>query len=630
MPGENLVLRAGESATLGGPGTGGGPWGTNVEYAWVEVDAEGNPVAEAARTAGLSGETAREAGFTAPALTAERVLRYRLAVQGLGHGGTDLYRASDTVTVTVRAAPAVTAVALTSVPQADGEYRQGETIEVSVTFSAPVTVTGTPTIGLEVGTETRPAAYARNAGPAVLLFSYAVTDADTDTDGVAVPADGILLAGGTTIAGPNGVALLGHDAVAADAAHMVDGSDAALTGGVCDRTPQVRDALVAAAKANDPAVTLCSEVSEAQLKLIDGTLLLNSGGIVALKVGDFKYLEKVEGLNLSGNALSALPAAVFGDLTGLTSLDLSGNVLTALPATVFDPLKLTALHLNSNALAEGGLPDGVFAALEALTTLDLRQNPGSASFVPNAKASVRPEVVRAHGIATLDGMRSDGGPWGENIEYEWVEVDAQGNEVAAAAVTEGLSDETKAEARFTAPVLTEERVLRYRLTVTGRGAATRGAVNRHSASATVQVTVRPGGPALIGVAVPPRDPAAPGQAYGIGNEIQVTASFGEAVTVTGAPVLALDLGGVRRVATDVSGSGTADLVFTYTVKDTDPEAGIGFPENPVSLPAGSVIRTVEAPMAVGLRLAATRRWSGSTGCARRWTGWSCRRCSAWR
>ena len=96
------------------------------------------------------------------------MLRYRLAVQGRGHGGTDAYTASDTVTVTVRAAPAVTAVALTSAPQEDATYRSGETIEVSVTFSAPVTVTGppamTPTIGLEVGTETRPAAYARNAG----------------------------------------------------------------------------------------------------------------------------------------------------------------------------------------------------------------------------------------------------------------------------------------------------------------------------------------------------------------------------------------------------------------------------------------------------------------------------------
>ena len=582
--GENLVLRAGETATLGGSGTGGGPWGTNVEYAWVEVDTEGNPVAEAARTAGLSGETAREAGFTARALTEERVLRYRLAVQGRGHGRTDAHTATDTVTVTVRAAPAVTAVALASVPQADATYREGERIEVSVTFSAPVTVTGTPTIGLEVGTETRPAAYARNAGPAVLLFSYAVASGDVDADGVAVPADRILLAGGT-IAGPHGVALLGHDAVATDAAHMVDGSDAAPTGGVCDRTPQVRDALVAKAKANRPAATDCSLVTTGDLAEIEDTLLLNSAGIAALKADDFAGLtnEKFTGIDLSGNALSALPAGVF------------------------DPLpKLTALHLNSNALAEGGLPDGVFEELEKLTTLDLRQNPGSASFVPNAKASVSPEVVRAHGIATLDGMRSDGGPWGENIEYEWVEVDAQGNEVAAAAVTEGLSDETKAEARFTAPVLTEERVLRYRLTVTGRGAATRGTVNRHSASATVQVTVRPGGPALIGVAVPPRDPAAPGQAYGIGNKIQVTASFGEAVTVTGAPVLALDLGGVRRETTDVSGSGTADLVFTYTVKDTDPEAGIGFPANPVSLPTGTGIVTVAEPrLAVRLGLAAT-------------------------
>ena len=591
--GEDLVLRAGEAATLGGPGTGGGPWGTNVEYGWVEVDAEGNPVADAARTEGLAVTDVARPGFTAPVLTEERVLRYRFTVQGRGHGGTDVYRASDTVTVTVRAAPAVTAVALTSVPQADGEYRQGETIEVSVTFSAPVTVTGTPTIGLEVGTETRRAGYARNAGPAVLLFSYPVASGDTDDDGIAVPADGILLAGGT-LAGPHGVAFLGHDAVAADAAHMVDGSgDPAPTGGVCDRTPQVRDALVAAAKANDPAVTLCSQVGDAQLKLIDGTLQLAGRGIVALNAGDFAGLTNVE----------------------LTSLDLSGNTLSALPAAVFDPLtSLTALHLNSNALAEGGLPDGVFEKLpEELTTLDLRQNPGSASFVPRADvvayvgadmgADKVVVVARAREVATLDGSGTHGGPWGTNVKYRWVEVDAQGNEVAVSAVTEGLSDEIKAKARFTAPVLTEERVLRYRLTVTGTGAAAHGAVNRHRASATVQVTVR-AGPALIEVAVT-SEPPPPPEHYRIDATIEATASFGEAVTVTGAPVLALDLGGVRREATFDRMNGTAELVFVYTVAEGDPEAGIGFPENPVSLPAASGIRTVEAPMAPGLRLAAT-------------------------
>ena len=580
--GEDLVLRAGESAPLGGAGTGRDPWGTNVDYAWVEVDADDSPVAVAERTEGLSATGVASPVFTTTALAEERVLRYRLTVRGRGRGNTDAYTATDTVTVTVRAAPAVTAVALTSVPQADGEYRRDETIEVSVTFSAPVTVTGTPTIGLEVGTVTRPAAYTRNAGPAVLLFSYPVVSGDADADGIAVPADGILLAGGT-IAGPNGVALLGHDAVAADAGHKVNGMESALTGGVCGRTPQVRDALVAAAKANRAAATDCSLVTTGvtgDLDGITGTLQLAGRGIAALKGDDFEDLDNLTGLDLSGNALSALPAAVFDPLTSLT-----------------------ALHLNSNALAEGGLPDGVFAALDMLTTLDLRQNPGSASFVPRADAGLDLDV-RAREVATLDGSGTHGGPWGTNVTYEWVEVDAQGNEVAASARTEGLSATNVASPDFTAPVLTEERVLHYRLTVTGQGAATRGAVNRHSASATVQVTVR-AGPALIGVAVPPPPP--PPQHYGIDATIEATASFGEAVRVTGgAPVLALDLGGVRREATfRPDKSGPTKLVFVYTVQEGDPEAGIGFPADPVSLPARSEIRTVEAPMAVGLRLAAT-------------------------
>ena len=117
----------------------------------------------------------------------------------------------------------------------------------------------TPTIGLEMGTKTVQAAYVRTAGLAVLVFEYTVTADDADNDGIAVPANGILLSGGT-IGDVNGAALLGHDAVAADAAQRVDGS--LPTGGVCERTPQVRDALVAKAKANDPLVTNCSQVGD--------------------------------------------------------------------------------------------------------------------------------------------------------------------------------------------------------------------------------------------------------------------------------------------------------------------------------------------------------------------------------
>ena len=88
--------------------------------------------------------------------------------------------------VTVRAAPAVTAVALTSVPRADATYRAGERIEVSVTFAAPVTVTGKPRIQLRLDSGGVQVPYARNAGPAVLVFSYLVTSAAMDADGVEV------------------------------------------------------------------------------------------------------------------------------------------------------------------------------------------------------------------------------------------------------------------------------------------------------------------------------------------------------------------------------------------------------------------------------------------------------------
>ena len=515
--GADVIVSAGGTVTLGGPGTGRDPWGTNADYRWVEVDADGNEVAAEDRTVGLSGESAREAGFTAPALTEEQVLRYRLAVQGRGHNGTDAYIATDTVTVTVRAAPTVTAVVLTSAPRAaDGKYRAGERIEVGVTFSTPVTVTGVPRIGFEVGTQTRRAYFVSNAGPAVLLFSYAVAADDTDADGIAVPANGLRLAGGTIVDGYDAPAFLDHDAVAADPAHMVDGRTAAPTGGVCERTPQVRDALVAAAQVNDPLVTLCSQVGDDdgidELAGITDSLDLFGQGIAALKPGDFAGLSGVTTLLLNDNALSALPAGVFDGL---------GAVAT--------------LNLNNNALGAGSLEDGVFEPLTGVFQLNLSNNPGSASFVPKADAGEN-LVLRAGETATLGGPGTGGGPWGTNVEYAWVEVDTEGNPVAEAARTVGLSGETAREAGFTAPALTAERVLRYRLAVQGQG---HGGTDAYTASDTVTVTVR-AAPAVTAVAVTSVPHA--GETYRRGETIEVSVTFSAPVTVTGPPAMTPTIG----------------------------------------------------------------------------------------
>ena len=567
--GADLVLRAGESATLGGPGTGGGPWGTNVEYEWVEFDADGNPVADAARTAGLSATDVARPGFTAPALTEERVLRYRFTVQGRGHGGTDVYTAAETVTVTVRAAPAVTAVAVTSVPQAGGTYRAGETIEVSVTFSAPVTVTGppamTPTIGLDVGTQVRRAAYARKAAPTVLVFGYTVTAADTDEDGIAVPENAIRLAGGTIADAQGGAAALGHDAVAADAAHRVNGLESAPTGGVCERTPQVRDALVAAAQANDAAVTDCSDVDAAALVGITATLHLNGQGISALKPGDFAGLSGVTFLRLYGNALSALPAGVFD---GLGAVQI--------------------LNLTSNSLGAGSLEDGVFEPLTRVLQLDLSNNPGSASFVPKADAGAD-LVLRAGESATLGGPGTGGGPWGTNVEYEWVEFDADGNPVADAARTAGLSATDVARPGFTAPALAEERVLRYRLAVQGLG---HGGADVYTASDTVTVMVR-AAPAVTAVALTSLPQNRTSQTYRAGERIEVSVTFSAPVTVTGppamTPTIGLEVGTETRQAAYLTKSAPHVLVFGYTVTDADTDAdGIAVPANGILLAGGTI------------------------------------------
>ena len=149
--------------------------------------------------------------------------------------------------------------------------------------------------------------------------------------------------------------------------------------GVCGRTPQVRDAIVAALSDVDD----CRAVTNALLTTIDALDLTdptpNDGAgeteddIATLKSGDFAGLTALATLNLSSNALEGLPADIFADLAALATLDVSSNGLAGLPADIFIDLgALMTLDVSSNALTE--LDTDVFAALSALTTLNMSGN----------------------------------------------------------------------------------------------------------------------------------------------------------------------------------------------------------------------------------------------------------------
>ena len=104
----------------------------------------------------------------------------------------------------------------------DGVYGIGDKIEVTVTLSENVTVTGSPQLELNVGGSAKTASYDSTDGSKV-VFGYTVAVGDSDTDGISIEADKLSLNGGAVKDAADNSANLSHSAVAAQAGHKVDG-----------------------------------------------------------------------------------------------------------------------------------------------------------------------------------------------------------------------------------------------------------------------------------------------------------------------------------------------------------------------------------------------------------------------
>ena len=116
--------------------------------------------------------------------------------------------------------PTVSKLEITSDPGTDRTYAAEDEIQVTVTFSETVEVTGTPRLQIELGGGSRTADYQGGSGTAALVFEYEVADGESDTDGLGVEADS--LSGGTIRDEARNNAELDHDGLAADSGHKVD------------------------------------------------------------------------------------------------------------------------------------------------------------------------------------------------------------------------------------------------------------------------------------------------------------------------------------------------------------------------------------------------------------------------
>jgi hypothetical protein len=102
-----------------------------------------------------------------------------------------------TITILDDDIPIVTDVTSTT---ADGSYKAGSTVAVTVTFSTAVTVTGTPQLLLETGTTDRTINYVSVSG-ATLTFNYTVQAGDTSPDLDYASSGSLILNSGTITGG---------------------------------------------------------------------------------------------------------------------------------------------------------------------------------------------------------------------------------------------------------------------------------------------------------------------------------------------------------------------------------------------------------------------------------------------
>jgi len=104
--------------------------------------------------------------------------------------------------------PTITGLRIASSPPNGGTYYGvGSDIDIEVSYDEAVTVSGTPSVDFEIGTETKTAYYDQTASDAdsngrTIVFRYTVQDPDDDADGIAVP-DPVIVGGTITDARHN-------------------------------------------------------------------------------------------------------------------------------------------------------------------------------------------------------------------------------------------------------------------------------------------------------------------------------------------------------------------------------------------------------------------------------------------
>ena len=374
----------------------------------------------------------------------------------------------------------------------------------------------------------------------------------------------------------------------------------AQVGGICNRTEAVRVALVDLVDDVHPTVAGCADVTDAHLASITGRLTLGHSGIHSLQVGDFDGLTNLKILDQRRNQLHTLPAGIFAGLSALSDLDMEENDLRTLPPGVFAGLNLRFLGLEGNRLRT--LPSGVFDDLDVTLTLDLSHNELHAlpSDVFSGLTNLEHldlSVNQLHelppglfsGLTSMTALWVDQNP-GAPFTFTMMPKLVPGTNKLVVTVPQGAPfpmDTTLSVTGGTPPArsltvtVPTGRTASDEIVMTSLG----GAMATLSGATPVPTD---NGQDFIGLETAVGEPVTfydttsgavtitsnpgPDDTYVAGDVIDLTVTFAENTTVNtadGTPQIGLTIGTTPKLAGYTGGSGTASLVFRYTVTEGD-------------------------------------------------------------
>ena len=425
--------------------------------------------------------------------------------------------------------PTVSSVAFTST----GPYKAGSIIKVKVTMSETVTVTGTPQITLVVGSADKTASYNTGTGSKELVFQYTVANGDgDDTDGVSVKVNSLALNSGTIKDSTGNPATLTHTAQDGGTTHKVDTiaptvSSLAFTntgpykiGSVIQVTAIMSEAVNVT---GTPQITLVVGTTDKTATYVSGTgsnVLVFHYTVVAGDTDTDGASVKVNSLTLNGGTIKDSG----GNPATLTHTAVDGGsshtVDTTIPTVSSIAFTSTGPYVTGNTIqVTVTMSENVNVTGTPTLTLEIGGSVhlGTASYTSGSGTTA---LVFQHTV--IQGSNDHDG------------VSVKANSLA-------LSGGTIKDAGGNAATLTHS----------AENGGTSHLVDTFS-------------PRLnqFGVSVVSTGP------YGIGDHIEFSVSFSEAVKVTGNPVLSGIQVGVTKTYADYNrGSGTSALVFRFTVRE---------------------------------------------------------------